>query len=114
MKTPIDIVRGRIADYDPMRQELTIKAHYDDWYTLVKRGYKDCIIQLIDSRPLSDRQRRTCYKLIREISNYTTTAITRTFGALSSDVVGPVPTVGLAGQPHQRWLLQTVWSICKK
>ena len=28
-------------------------------------------IQMIDSRPLSDKQRRTCYKLIREISNYT-------------------------------------------
>lgn len=26
---------------------------------------------MIDSRPLSDRQRKTCYKLLREISNFT-------------------------------------------
>lgn len=71
MKSPIDIIRGQIVDYDPRRQELTIKAHFDDWYTLAKRGYKNCNIQLIDSRPLSDKQRRTCYKLIREISNHT-------------------------------------------
>jgi hypothetical protein len=71
MKTPIDIVRGRVVDYDPRRQELTIKAHFDDWYILAKRGYKECNIQLIDSRPLSDKQRRTCYKLIREIAKYT-------------------------------------------
>lgn len=71
MKTPIDIIKGKIVDFDPRRQELTIKARYDDWYALTKRGYKDCMIQLIDSRPLSDKQRRTCYKLIREISNYT-------------------------------------------
>ena len=33
---------------------------------LLKREYKECNIQIIDSRPLSDKQRRTCYKLIRE------------------------------------------------
>lgn len=71
MKSPIDVVKGRIVDFDPERQELTIKAHYDDWYTLTKREYSECNVQLIDGRPLSDKQRKTCYKLIREISNYT-------------------------------------------
>ncbi len=71
MKSPIDIVKGRIVDYDPRTQEVTIKAHYPDWYILAKRGYKECNVQMIDSRPLSDKQRRTCYKLIREIANYT-------------------------------------------
>lgn len=71
MKTPIDIVRGRITDYDPHTKELTIKAIYPDWYILAKRGYKECNVQMIDSRPLSDKQRRTCYKLIREISKFT-------------------------------------------
>lgn len=70
MKSPIDIVRGRIVDIDE-RGIVTIKARYDDWPILLKRGYKECNIQMIDSRPLSDKQRRTCYKLIREISNYT-------------------------------------------
>lgn len=71
MKTPIDIVKGRIVDYDPRTQEVTIKAHYPDWYIFAKRGYKECNVQMIDSRPLSDKQRRTCYKLIREIDNFT-------------------------------------------
>lgn len=71
MKSPIDIVKGHIVDYDPRMQEVTIKAHYPDWYILAKRGYRECNVQMIDSRPLSDKQRRTCYKLIREISNYT-------------------------------------------
>ena len=70
MKSPIDIVRGRIVDIDKPGT-VTIKAPYDDWPMLLKREYKECNIQMIDSRPLSDKQRRTCYKLIREISNYT-------------------------------------------
>ena len=70
MKNPIDIVRGRIVDIDK-HGIVTIKARYDDWPMLLKREYKECNIQMIDSRPLSDKQRRTCYKLIREISNYT-------------------------------------------
>lgn len=71
MKTPIDIVRGKIVDYDPRTQKVTIEAYYPDWYILAKRGYSECNVQMIDSRPLSDKQRRTCYKLIREIANFT-------------------------------------------
>ncbi len=71
MKTPIDVVKGRIVDYDPQRQELTIKARYEDWPILAKREYRECLIQMIDGRPLSSKQRRTCYALIREISEYT-------------------------------------------
>lgn len=71
MKTPIDIVKGTITGYDERNGVLTIKATYPDWPTMVKRGYKNCNIQLIDSRPLSDKQRRACYALLREISEYT-------------------------------------------
>ena len=70
MKTPIDIIRGRIVDVS-LNGELTIKAHYDDWYTLTKRGYSDCLVQMIDSRPLSDKQRRACYALLGEIADFT-------------------------------------------
>ena len=70
MKTPIDIVRGKIVDVDE-HGVMTIKAKYDDWRTMLRRDYKECNIQMIDSRPLSDKQRRTCYKLLREISNFT-------------------------------------------
>lgn len=71
MKTPVDVVRGRIVGYDERRQELLIRAHYDDWPTMTKREYAECLVQPIDGRPLSDKQRRMCYALLREISEYT-------------------------------------------
>lgn len=71
MKSPIDVIKGRIVDYDPRTQEVTIKAVYPDWMVMVRREYQECNIQMIDGRPLSDKQRRTCYKLIREIAKHT-------------------------------------------
>ena len=71
MKTPVDTVKGRIVGYDERTQELLIRAHYDDWYTMTERGYKECLVQPLDARPLSDRQRKMCYALLREISDYT-------------------------------------------
>lgn len=71
MKSPIDTTKGRIVGYDEKRQELLIRATYTDWPTLIKRDYKTCLVQLIDSRPLSDKQRRTCYALLRAIADYT-------------------------------------------
>lgn len=70
MKTPIDIVKGRITDIDE-HGIVTIKCRYDDWKTLLRRQYSECLVQMVDSRPLSDKQRRACYKLLREISNFT-------------------------------------------
>lgn len=71
MKTPVDVVRGRIVDYDVVSGDVIIRAKYDDWYALTKREYKHCLVQMIDSRPLSDKQRKMCYALLREISDYT-------------------------------------------
>lgn len=71
MKTPIDVVKGKIVGYDDKRQEVLIRAPYDDWVTLTKREYKSCLVQLVDNRPLSDKQRKMCYALMREISEYT-------------------------------------------
>ena len=69
MKTPIDIVKGEIVDIDEYGN-VTIKARYDDWHTLLKRQYKECNIQMIDSRKLSDKQRKACYALLGEISDF--------------------------------------------
>ena len=71
MAAPIDTASGRIVGYDERTQELMIRARYDDWYAMTKREYKSCLVQLVDSRPLSEKQRRACYALLREISNYT-------------------------------------------
>ena len=70
MKSPVDVVKGKIVDIDE-RGIVTIKAYYDDWYTLVKREYSECLVQMIDGRPLSNKQRRACYALLREIAEYT-------------------------------------------
>lgn len=70
MKSPIDVIKGRIVDIDKNGKVL-IEAYYPDWRTMTRRQYTECNIQMIDGRPLSDKQRRTCYKLLREISNYT-------------------------------------------
>lgn len=71
MKTSADTVKGRIVGYDPKTGEVTIKASYTDWPTMAKREYKECLVQMVDSRHLSDKQRRACYALIREIADYT-------------------------------------------
>lgn len=70
MRSPNDVVEGRIVGYDERAGELLIRVPYDDYFTMTKREYKKCKVQLIDSRPLSDKQRRMCYALIREISDY--------------------------------------------
>ena len=71
MKSPVETVKGRIVGYDEKRGELLIRAPYTDIFTMCKREFKTCLVQPIDGRPLSDKQRNTCYKLLREISNYT-------------------------------------------
>lgn len=68
MKTPLDIIQGRIIKIDERAGKLLIEAPFDDWHSMIKRGYTKCNIQLIDSRPLSDKQRKTCYKLIKTIA----------------------------------------------
>lgn len=69
MKTPVDVVKGKVLDIDE-KGEVTIKVQYGDWVTFLKRGYKECLVQMIDSRPLSDKQRKACYALLREIADY--------------------------------------------
>ena len=71
MKSPNDIVKGTIVDYNPETGEMTIKAYYPDWPTMTRREYKSCLLQMVDSRPLSTKQRNACYALIHEIADYT-------------------------------------------
>lgn len=68
MKPAVEQVKGTVVDYDPRRGVVKIEAPYEDFFTLCKREYKECIVQLIDSRPVSPKQRGACYALIREIA----------------------------------------------
>lgn len=70
MRSPIDTAKGRIVDYDERSGEMVVRVKYDDIHTMLHRNYKECLVQLVDSRPLSDKQRRACYALMNEISDY--------------------------------------------
>lgn len=71
MRSPNETVKARIVGYDERSQELLIRAPWDDVFTMTKREFKECLVQPIDSRPLSDKQRKACYAMLREISDYT-------------------------------------------
>ena len=77
MKSPIDTVKGKIIKEVPEQNHALIAVPYD-WITAAHRQYKECLVQFIDSRPLSDKQRKMCYALIREIGEYTGMGTDRT------------------------------------
>lgn len=70
MRSPVETVRGRIVGYDEKRGELLIRAPYSDWVTMTARQFKECLVQPMDSRPLSDKQRKACYALMGAIADY--------------------------------------------
>lgn len=77
MKSPIDTVKGKIVKEYPEQNYALVAVPYD-WVTASHRQYKECLVQFIDSRPLSDKQRKMCYALLREISEYTGMTTERT------------------------------------
>jgi hypothetical protein len=70
MASVIDRVRGKITGYDERRGVVLIEAPYEDFATMCRREYKEVDIQMLDSRPLSDKQRRSCYAMIKEIADW--------------------------------------------
>lgn len=66
----IEQVKGRIVDFDEKSSEIIIRAKYGDLATLIRREYREVDITLLDSRPLSSKQRRACYEMIRNISDF--------------------------------------------
>lgn len=70
MTAIIDKVRGRITGYDERRGVVLIEAPYDDFAAMCRREYKEVDITFIDSRRLSDRQRRCCYAMLRDIAEW--------------------------------------------
>lgn len=70
MTAVIDRVRGTIRDYDERRGVVIIEAPYTDFAAMCRREYKEVEITMLDSRPLSEKQRRSCYAMIREIADW--------------------------------------------
>ncbi len=71
MRPSTENLVGTITGYDEQRGLLRVAVAYDDWPTLLKRGYKKCLVQLKDERPLSHKQRNACYALLKAISDWT-------------------------------------------
>ena len=70
MKAVNEIIEGKITGFNERTNELTIVAKYDDYLTMAKRDYNTVSIQLVDSRPISSKQRKSCYAMIREIADW--------------------------------------------
>lgn len=66
----IDTVKGKIVSYDERRGVFTIECPYTDINTLIRRDYREVQVTFTDSRPLSSKQRRSCYAMLREISEW--------------------------------------------
>jgi len=69
MSNPIETIKGTIVEYDETGK-MMIQAQYDNVDMYIKRGYHDVEITLIDSRPLSDKQRKMCWALLGEIAEW--------------------------------------------
>lgn len=65
----IERAKGRIIGFDEKTGEAIIRAPAD-FIKLCLQEQKEVWIEFIDSRPLSDKQRRSCYAMIREIANW--------------------------------------------
>ena len=62
------MIKGKIKD---IREDGTAVIYAPiDLYKATHRQVKECYIDYIDSRPLSDRQRRFCYSLINAIAEW--------------------------------------------
>lgn len=77
MTPSVDVIRGKIVEYSPDGM-IRIEAQYPSLARFIKRGYEDVEIRLIDTRPISNKQRNTCYALIRAISEYTGQGVDQT------------------------------------
>ena len=66
----MEIINGDIQSYDERSQTLTITAKYTDYEKLVKRGYRNVEIGLIDSRSISRDQQAKVYALLHDITEW--------------------------------------------
>jgi hypothetical protein len=62
------MIKGKIIDINADGSAI-IQAPIDP-YILTHRKVKECYVDFIDSRPLSDKQRRMCYALMKAIADW--------------------------------------------
>ena len=108
MKSPVETVRGRIVGYDERRGELLIRAPYSDRVTMTARQFKECLVQPMDSRPLSDKQRKACYALMGAIADYAGMSKDRTKELMKLVLE---EKISHGGHPVLRWMMDNIF--CK-
>lgn len=65
----IDRARAYIVGYDEKTGEAILRAPAN-FIKMCQQEQREAWIEYIDNRPLSDKQRRSCYAMIREIANW--------------------------------------------
>lgn len=65
----IDRVKAKIVGYDERTGEALIRAPAS-FIKMAHQQQREVWVEFIDARPLSDRQRRNCYAMIREIADW--------------------------------------------
>ena len=64
----VEMGRGKVIDFSP-DGTITIQMQVDPT-RYVAKGWQEAWVQLIDSRSISDKQRRQCWAIISEIADY--------------------------------------------
>ena len=76
-------IKGKIMNVTPQGQMIIVcPADYD---RLDRWRAKECLVEIVDSRPLSDKQRKTCYALINAISDWSGDSASSTKQSLKID-----------------------------
>jgi len=65
----IERARGYIVGYDEKTGEAIMRAPAN-FVKMCQQEQREVWIEFIDNRPLSDKQRRSCYAMIREIADW--------------------------------------------
>ena len=65
----IERARGYIVGYDEKTGEAILRAPAN-FVKMCQQEQREAWVEYIDNRPLSDKQRRSCYAMIREIADW--------------------------------------------
>lgn len=65
----IDRAKGRIVGFDEKTNEAILRAPAD-YIKMARQEQREIWVEYIDARPLSSKQRRNCYAMIREVADW--------------------------------------------
>lgn len=67
------VIKGKITDVREDGTAVIIASINTSQY--IRQGIKECYVDYIDNRPISDKQRRMCYALINAISEWSGSSV---------------------------------------